>query len=447
MNKTLLVKLFYKGKVFFVALSEGSDNKNFLIGKKLKIGTGNKILWQLFENDFPAIFDLIVKVKDSYYLNLHKSMSLDIQSDGKQLGLEELKSKGLLKDKQLLLKENCSGAIHIGENTKVTFTYINPKDTALTESEKKLLASIVQVPKLSAQDKFSRIAVTSVVFIIIIMAVVWSQTYVPVKEQSIFEDVVAIDYEDIVTDMTMRATEEPEEAEPTDAEKDAEAAKKAKEEAEKKAEEAEQAVEKQQKRNEQIAAREKIKNARKAKRAEQKADGGSRRESARKSRSKAPVIVGSSRRGFKSTKRSNVFNIEGDTSSSFESLAKGLKQDRSNKANSSAIGKGGISASEIGDSKTVDIATGDIDIDALDAAVRAGSGVGNLEVSETETTALEKGTVEQIKKKKKNLSDPQKKSALDKWFQTKVPRLNESYNRFKSRNNVRGFKVWFSYES
>lgn len=185
MSQTLMIKYYYKGKQFSIKFSEGNFNNNFLINKKIVVGSDPKLYWQIFNSNFPKRHDLVVKDKDDYYINLLKSFSIEIKKDNRSLELSELKSLGILKDNKIILKKDFSGKIIIDENTYFTFNY---RDMAkvLTKEDRDNLVIFNQKQKLAPLQRQVRYAASGVVVFTIILYLLIGWGYEPPKKLSKF---------------------------------------------------------------------------------------------------------------------------------------------------------------------------------------------------------------------------------------------------------------------
>lgn len=178
MEKSLLIRYAYKGKTFSVSFSSGKRNKNFLIGKKLVIGSDPNIYWQIFDNRFPATFDLVVEEGGKYYLNLKDDFEVSVSHGNEKFTKEQLKSKGLIKSNRILLEDGYEGRVKVNEDTEFFFSHV-PITTGMTPEQKKEYEELHTFNKPKPIDMASSIAVITGIVAIIILGTIMGWSYVP----------------------------------------------------------------------------------------------------------------------------------------------------------------------------------------------------------------------------------------------------------------------------
>ncbi len=186
MRSDLFLIYNYRGKQFVIAKDDPEIHRLFRLGKKLVIGSDAKNLWQIYDNKFPKKYVFVEKGQDSYFVNLQKNMSIVVSDGNKELTLEELKSKGLLKNNKLYLKEGYSGSVHINENTEIKFRFVRGS-VALTEDQKRMVANFTKRPPLASDQKITRSLIFIVLILVIAFASYMNYVYEPVVKKSVFE--------------------------------------------------------------------------------------------------------------------------------------------------------------------------------------------------------------------------------------------------------------------
>ena len=188
MSKTLIIKYFYKGKLLSIKFSDGDRIKSYLINKKIVIGSDPTLFWQVYNTNFPKKFDLVVKEKDSYFINLLKSFSIEVKKDGIDLDLNDLKAQGLLKDNRLSLRQDICGKITLDNDSYYTFEYesINKE---YSPDEKRDLLLFNTKPKATREQKQARYSVIGVVLLVAILYAFIGWDYNPPKKLSKFEQI------------------------------------------------------------------------------------------------------------------------------------------------------------------------------------------------------------------------------------------------------------------
>ncbi len=431
MNKRFLVRYLYRGKQFTVAFSEGTTNKHFLIGKKITVGSDSSLLWQIFNPSFPQKHDLIVNDNGEYYFNLLKSFSIQVKKGDKELDLVELKSLGLLKDNRLYLKEDYSGSVIIDENTTIDFKAI-PKEAALTTEQKKLVALWNRWPQISTQQKVTRFTIASVILFIIIFASIVGWTYTPPVAKNIFDRteesmMVSMQVEDPIkaTFEDQGVYTEPEEG-AGEEEAEAEAAK-----AEQKAQEAA----KKQDIQKRIAQRRKATQTSTTERYQAAGAGGGATGAG------DLVAVKNRVRGIKgSGNRNSSFNVDVDTGSEYGEIAASLNRKSNNALNTAVMSDKGISARDAKGRSIAGVGTGVTgDLEQIASNIGGGEGVKALEATEITGEEVTRGTIEQKKRERKDLTNSEKETQIREWFMVAfLPRINQEFDRYKLRKTIRG---------
>lgn len=433
MNKRFLIKYLYKGKQFSVAFSEGTDNKHFLIGKKITVGSDPELLWQIFNPAFPKKHDLLINDNGNYYFNLLKSFSLQVKKGDKDLSLEELKSLGLLKNNKLYLKEDFEGSVILDDNTTITFKSI-PKTPPLTSEQKKLIALLHRWPKISSQQKITRITVISVILFIIIFASIVGWTYTPPRAKNIFDrteaNIISMQVEAPVqfTEAETEFYDEPDITEEGDAEAQAQAQKEA-EENRANAEAIQQRIA-QRRQSARTSGTERYQNA---------GQGGGDGQTG----TGAALAVKSRIQGLRGTSRENssFMDVEVDTGSDFGKVADNLRRQQDDQLNTAAVSSRGVSADKVRGRRTASIGSGgDADLGTL--ASNLGDGYEAVETvgsTDIEGTDLERGQIEIRQREVKNLTDREKETQIKEWFASSLlTRINQEFDSYKLRKTIRG---------
>jgi outer membrane biosynthesis protein TonB len=132
-NKLLDLTLFYKGKRLNFA-QEGREIKS-----KFEIGSNINLFWEILNTKFPDKFEFVSKKGNGYVLNLHSSMTCEIEENGSPLSDDELKQKKILSGKSIVLNEKLSGKISFLEDYEISFRYVKPYIRILSREDKALI--------------------------------------------------------------------------------------------------------------------------------------------------------------------------------------------------------------------------------------------------------------------------------------------------------------------
>lgn len=434
MSKRFIIKYLYKGKVFSVAFSEGSTNKHFLIGNKLTIGSDPYLLWQIFNPTFPKKHDLIINENGNYYVSLLKTFSIEVNKGNQKLGIDELKSLGLLKDNRLYMKEDYEGSIFIDENTTIKFQSI-PIAAPLSSEQKKTIALLSRWPQVSAQQNVTRYSIISVILFIIIFASIIGWTYTPPREQNIFDrteanTIVSMQVQAPV-DVAPTETEYYDETE-VDEEGDIESDKVAQQEA--------QARATAQNVNARMAERSQARRSSTPERYNRGAGGGGGNG---QTGTGTALAVTNRVRGLKGTSRANssFSGIDVDTGSEYGEIAASLNRQQNDQLNTAAVSARGVSADRVRGRRTTGIGSaGDTDLGSL--ASDLGDGYGDVQTvasTDIDDTNLGRQGIEGRVRVKKDLTDSEKELQINEWFKNVLlVQINQEYDRYKLRKTIRG---------
>lgn len=445
MNKSLLIKYFYKGKVFLVIFSGGDRNKRFLIGKKLVVGSDTSHFWQIFNKQFPKSHDLVIKEDDKYYFNLLSTFSISVSKNKQELELDDLKMQGILKGNRLYLNEQLEGKIIVDQNTEFTFQYVPIKE-GLTHEEKKMVALFQQWPKATAMQKATTYTVSSIVVLILVLATVLGWKYTPPKKSSIFDrvereitiltevslktppaDISFVDYQEETEDIADSTEEYVEDTKqkPT-------------------AQDAERRTEQSARLTERLKQRQSSASASKADRYQDIAGSGEGLDPSQVGTGSA-LAVRARVSGLQATGSREAYftDVEIDTGSGYGEMAERLNRQKDDQLNVAAISSRGVRASELGGRRTTDLSArgSTAELEALETRL----GDGTTSIEELGATALvgkaiDKGSVATTAGKNRvDLTDSQKESHLREWFLSRLNlQITEQYNAFKLRKPMKG---------
>ncbi|MBI9032780.1 hypothetical protein JEZ13_12380 [bacterium] len=432
-KKRFLVKYIYKGKQVTVAWSEGNENtsKFFLLGNKLTIGSDPTLLWQIFNPAFPKKHDLIIKENQDYYINLLKSFSIQVNKDGKELGLDELKSLGLLKDNRLYLKDDFNGSIIIDDKTTITFNSF-PKPAPLNPEQLKLVALLTRYPKATGMNKFTKYSVVLVILFLIGFASIIGWTYTPPPKENIFsmterEMTVAIPVRRVDTSSQVATYEEV----ATDTEADVEEAP---------TDQEAQAVADRQALTQRAAQR--AAQRRETTTTAQRYTGGQVASVGGQAGTGEALGVKSRLKGLQGSSRasSSFSNLDVDTSSEYGDIARSLARQKDDQLGTAVVSARGVSADQIRGRKTASIGSeGGANLGEIASNIGDGYAVQTIEGEDVDGTGLETGKIQARKREVVKLSDTQKDNQLTEWFTNAIlPRINQEYDKYKLRKSIRG---------
>jgi hypothetical protein len=183
-NKILNLTLFYKGKQLNFA-QEGKEIKS-----KFEIGSNMNLFWEILNTEFPDKFELLSKNENGYLLNLHSSMSYEIQESGQTLTHNDLKTNKILTGKSISLNEKLSGKVSFLQDYEISFSYVNPFIKILSREEKALIKEFDrrQKPREGAIFELSFVFGGLVVFMSLLLYLVGQ--YEPVVENEIAKKII-----------------------------------------------------------------------------------------------------------------------------------------------------------------------------------------------------------------------------------------------------------------
>lgn len=439
MNKSLLIKYRYKGKVFLVTFSGGERNKNFLIGKKLVVGSDPDLFWQIFNKQFPKSHDLVVKEDDKYYFNLLNSFSISVSKNKQELQLEDLKMQGILKGNRLYLNEQLEGKVIVDQDTEFTFQYVSIKED-LSQEEKKLAALFHQWPKATKMQKITNYTISLIVLFIVILASVLGWKYTPPKRSTIFDraereitmlteiSLKTHSSVDLFQDFYDESADEPvEDTSQEQTEFDA-------------ARQAEQSA----RLSARLKQRQSSASASKADRYQDIAGSGEGLDPSQVGTGSA-LAVRARVSGLQATGSREAYftDVEIDTGSGYGEMAERLNRQKDDQLNVAAISSRGVRASELGGRRTTDLSArgSTAELEALETRL----GDGTTSIEELGATALvgkaiDKGSVATTAGKNRvDLTDSQKEAHLREWFLSRLNlQITEQYNTFKLRKPMKG---------
>ncbi|PID28648.1 MAG: hypothetical protein CSB55_03700 [Candidatus Cloacimonadota bacterium] len=184
-NKLLDMTLFYKGKRLNFA-REGREIKS-----KFIIGSNINLFWEILDSKFPDKFEFLTKKGNRYIINLHSSMSFEVEENNLVLSPEELKMKKILSGNSIILNEKISGTVSFSEHYKISFRYKKPYLRPISAADKELIR------KYKRRQEYRKGAVGEFIFIfgglttfMIILFYLMSQ-YEPPVEENILQQKIA----------------------------------------------------------------------------------------------------------------------------------------------------------------------------------------------------------------------------------------------------------------
>ncbi len=151
MAKSILtLYLNYKGKDLDV-IKHGRHFTN-----KWFIGSNKFLQWQILDPSFPDKHLLLSQKGDTLFLNLVNPNQLACSQNGKEVDNAQLKSSGLLRGRELELRNNLSGTINLTPDWQIRFTYTEPWVRVLTHEEQQIVAQYSRHPEGTAVERFNR---------------------------------------------------------------------------------------------------------------------------------------------------------------------------------------------------------------------------------------------------------------------------------------------------
>ncbi len=151
MAKTVLnLKLQYNGKLLDIA-KYGRD-----FTKKLYIGSSKFLFWQILDKKFPKKHLFLTSKNNKFYLNLLPDMEVSFLENNQLVDKETLQKRKLISGSEILLSNELTGSVKLNPDWIVTYEFVEPWVTKLTEEERQIVSRYSRRSELQPFQKFTR---------------------------------------------------------------------------------------------------------------------------------------------------------------------------------------------------------------------------------------------------------------------------------------------------
>jgi len=150
-EKILNLKLKYKDKYLDTARYKRDFEGKFFIG------SDKMQFWQILDDKFPAKYNLISRVGNSFKMTLRQGMDVVVKKDDRVLTKEELQKSKLLNKNILTLDPTSAGRLRFGGNWEIEYTFAKPYTYVASPEEIAVGKQFARFSPLTAQEKFTRI--------------------------------------------------------------------------------------------------------------------------------------------------------------------------------------------------------------------------------------------------------------------------------------------------